>query len=450
MRPTREAWRLARAAVVAAALAALPLAGCGDLLEVPDPDVATPGSVQNEASLPVVLAGALGDFQVAYGGYQGGGGGSGEGQILVSGLLADELRHTGTFETRQQIDLRSIRLDNSLLEQVFRELERARASAVRASDLFQQFQPDSAGHALALALEGYTYIFSAENYCSGVPVSTLTESGELQFGAPLPTDSLLNRAIDRFQRALTIAQTANDADLASLARVGWARAQLDLGDMAGAAQTAAPVPTSFEFLIEHSVNTTRQNNGVWYMNINAGRYSAVTNEDVNGLDFLQTPPDPRVPWQVGTRAPFDQTLNIPLLFQLKYPDRASPTVLADGIEARLIQAEAALAKGQSAAYLPTLNTLRATVGLAPLPDPGTPAARVNQFFRERAFWLYLTSHRLGDLRRLVRQYGRSAASVFPTGEYYRPGLQYGTDVNLPVPEVEQNNPLFQACLDRNA
>ena len=449
-RSERGARQPARAALAAAVVVLLPLAACSDLLEVPDPDVATPGSVENEAALPVVLAGAISDFQVAYGGYQGAGGAQGEGQILVSGLLADELLHTGTFETRQQIDRRAIRLDNSLLEQVFREVQRARASAERASNLFQEFQPNDAGHALALALEGYTYIFFAENYCSGVPISTLTEGGQTEFGPPLPTDSLLNRAISRFQAALGVAEAAADAETMNLARVGWARALLDLGDVTGAAAAAAPVPTDFQFLIEHSANTTRQNNGVWYMNINAGRYSAVTNESGEGLDFLQPTPDPRVPWQVGTRPPFDETINIPLLFQLKYPDRASATVLADGIEARLIEAEAALAQGQSAAYLSTLNTLRGTVGLGALTDPGTPAARVDQFFRERAFWLYLTSHRLGDLRRLVRQYGRNPEQVFPSGDYYRPGISYGTDVNIPVPEVEQNNPQFQGCIDRNA
>jgi hypothetical protein len=38
------------------------------LLDVPDPAVATPGSLQSEASLPVLLAGAQGDFQVAFAG----------------------------------------------------------------------------------------------------------------------------------------------------------------------------------------------------------------------------------------------------------------------------------------------------------------------------------------------------------------------------------------------
>jgi hypothetical protein len=71
-------------------------------------------------------------------------------------------------------------------------------------------------------------------------------------------------------------------------------------------------------------------------------------------------------------------------------------------------------------------------------------------FSERAFWFFATGHRLGDLRRLVRQYGRAAESVFPTGAYFKGGT-YGPDVNLPIPFDELNNPLAQSgCLDREA
>jgi hypothetical protein len=66
--------------------------------------------------------------------------------------------------------------------------------------------------------------------------------------------------------------------------------------------------------------------------------------------------------------------------------------------------------------------------------------------------LFGTSHRLGDLRRLIRQYGRDAESVFPTGDYNplgaAAGTLYGTDVNLPVPFEETNNPKYSGCLDR--
>jgi hypothetical protein len=57
--------------------------------------------------------------------------------------------------------------------------------------------------------------------------------------------------------------------------------------------------------------------------------------------------------------------------------------------------------------------------------------------------MYLTAHRVGDLRRLIRQYNRGAESVFPTGAYFKGG-PYGADVSVPVPQAEQNNPNFKA------
>jgi hypothetical protein len=53
---------------------------------------------------------------------------------------------------------------------------------------------------------------------------------------------------------------------------------------------------------------------------------------------------------------------------------------------------------------------------------------------------------------LIRQYGRAANTVFPTGGWHKGG-NYGTDVNLPNPQAEENNPNVPAghtCLDRNA
>jgi len=120
----------------------------------------------------------------------------------------------------------------------------------------------------------------------------------------------------------------------------------------------------------------------------------------------------------------------------------------------MIEAEAQLAAGNTAGALATLNAARTTVtGLAPLADAGTTDARVNQLFRERAMWLFGRGYRLGDMRRLIRQYGRSAAAVFPVGVWHKGG-NYGTDVNFPVPQAELNNPNLPSgantCLDRNA
>jgi hypothetical protein len=74
---------------------------------------------------------------------------------------------------------------------------------------------------------------------------------------------------------------------------------------------------------------------------------------------------------------------------------------------------------------------------------------VNLLFNERARWLWLTAHRLSDLRRLIRQYNRPADTVFPTGPYFKVQFTvYGTDVNFPIPIDELNNPNFTQCTDR--
>ncbi|HEX9608385.1 MAG TPA: hypothetical protein VF962_14250, partial [Gemmatimonadaceae bacterium] len=80
-------------------------------------------------------------------------------------------------------------------------------------------------------------------------------------------------------------------------------------------------------------------------------------------------------------------------------------------------------------------------------------SEVDLLFRERAFWLWSTGHRLADLRRLVRPvadggFGRAENAVFPNGPYAKGG-SYGTDKFLVIPLAERNNPQFTGCLDRN-
>jgi hypothetical protein len=74
---------------------------------------------------------------------------------------------------------------------------------------------------------------------------------------------------------------------------------------------------------------------------------------------------------------------------------------------------------------------------------------VSLHFREKAFWTFGRGQRLGDLRRLVRQYGRPQDQVFPVGVHYKGG-SYGSDVNLPVVTDEGNNPNFDGCTNRDA
>jgi len=215
----------------------------------------------------------------------------------------------------------------------------------------------------------------------------------------------------------------------------------------------AGVPESFVYDIGASTNAAVENNGIWNYTFNNAAFSMADMEGTNGLPFVSAN-DPRV--QSFNTGNFGSNGKTILVQQQLYTSQSSPTPLATGIEAQLIIAENQLALGQNAASLATLNALRTTVaGLAPLAPQATAAARVSQLYYERAFWMYLTSHRVADMRRLIRQYGTNAGynytpeTVFPIG-LTDIGNPYGTSVNFQIPVQEQANPNFHGCLNIGA
>jgi hypothetical protein len=80
--------------------------------------------------------------------------------------------------------------------------------------------------------------------------------------------------------------------------------------------------------------------------------------------------------------------------------------------------------------------------MAALAVPATQKLAEDLYFREKAFWTFSRGQRLGDMRRLIRSMVGRQDQVFPVGEHYRGG-NYGADVNLPVPQAEENNPALE-------
>ena len=457
--------------VLLAAGLLLPLSGCGDLLKVNDPDIVTPGNLSDASVLPTVRAGAIGDFDLAYTGSGAQGSGGVEGIIMTSGMLGDEWVNSETFPDRIATDARRNTTDNASMQTVFRNIQRGRRATELAANSYVTLLADpttNSGYAEMLALAGFTYVFMAENYCSGVPVSQSNADGSLSYGSPLTTTELYDTAMARFNLALT--STAS-ASILNLARVGLGRAQNDLGQFAAAATTVAAVPVSFAYTFAHDENTPRQNNGVFQANVTNERYSVADKEGINGFPYRSVA-DPRTPFIRTPSNDLGFDSRTPQYDNLRYGDRSATVTVATGAEASLLRAEAALQTGDTLAgggFLATLNGPRqavpaltyfdsdrpgiaATGTLAPLTaaDIVTAGGAVNLLFAERARWLWLTAHRLSDMRRLIRQYGRATESVFPTGAYFKPPYPtYGTDVNFPVPIDEENNPNFTSCIDRN-
>lgn len=438
----------------------LALTACSGLLDVETPDIARPEDLTSGPGLAALRAGAFGDFSLTYGG-DASPSDAQEGQILATGLFTDEFKKTGTDPQRIAYDAR--RPDpngvGAKLTNFFANLHRARYAAEATAAAYTAAAPDDMDDVVAemMNLSGFVYVFLGETFCSGVPVSTLTSSGDIEYGAGLTTEELFQRAVERFDAAIASAQAAGSADLENLARVGKGRAQVNLGQFAAAATTVASVPTSFRYDIRHATTTRRNQNAVFFAINQLERWSVANNKGGNGIDYQDVfdSGDPRTPWVIAPDGlGFDRTAG-PQYYQLLYTSLTASIPLAKGVEARLIQAEAALDAGDIAAFENTHNALRATLGVAAVgpidADTMTAAQRVDFQFRERALWMYATGHRLGDMRRLIRQYGRTESTVFPSGPYYRPQYPtFGTDVNFPVPFSETNNPNYSGCIDRDA
>jgi hypothetical protein len=436
--------RLTRALRGGAVVASVAALGACDL-NVSDPSVVRPEQLEAEASLPTLFGGAIGDFAVAYAGDASAGD---EGIILAGGLRADEFLNIDTFTTRQEIDQGNIQEENSSNALVFRALQRARVSTERAAERYAAVNSNDARRSLARSLAGFTYALLGENYCSGIPFTRYNEDGTFAFGAPLTTLQVFDTALQRFTTALTEAQAARDSRAQNLARVGRGRALVNLGRFAEAATAVQDVPLDFSYDLEFSTNTERQGNAVYYLNVINNRFGVADLEGQNGLPFVSAG-DPRLPTEDTGDVGLDG--ETPLIFQLKYPTRTSNIPVATGIEAALIRAEARLQANDAAGFVTQINALRSAAGLDRITQSASAPRRALEdvLFTERAFWLFGTGHRLGDMRRLLRApYNRTFATVFPTGTYFKGGGNYGNEANLPIPFDERNNPNFKGCQSR--
>ena len=450
-------WRAGLLAGVLAAATTVTACNTEEVLNVTAPDLINPSDVNTAAAADALRLGALYRFQVATTGTTGTN--SGDTEFLVGGMLADEWRSSDTFLQRNQIDSRNITTDNAEVDGPYRLTQRVRLASTQAIEQLQKFNAPGWQIAQMYIIKAYAENQLAEDFCSGVPFSTVQDGVEV-FGSPTSTNEALALALahtDSALKAIT-GTTANDVSMRNAAKVLAGRILINLGQFKAAGDTVASVPTNYAWVNQHSDNTVY--NAAWSFNNSVGRLFVGNGEGTNGINFYGAN-DPRLPVCaiIGTTKtgcgtdtpvakPFDPSTPPgppALAIQQKWPTRTSSVNLMTGIEARLIEAEAAFKAGNPALEIQKLNQARTEGGVtglaANLTDPGTDAGRVDLLFNERAFWLYGTGHRLGDLRRLVRQYSRGAESVYPTGSWWKGG-NYGKQVTLPIPQSEETNPNY--------
>lgn len=478
-RGRRLGWR--RGAWGIAALLLLGGTGCSldSLLkndELPE-DVSDPSATESPSGALAAYYATLSYFRTAFG--------VDDKFVEAVGALTDELQSRGA--SLAPFDRRALPETETDYANNYSNLNRVRGQAGQAIGLLTDYLPDQPALASHLyAVLGYAEIFLAELYCSGIPLSTVDYNGDFTLRPGSTTEEVLIHATALFDTALALA--GDSTQFEQLARLGQARARLGLGTYTAAAAAVAGVPDDYRYEVSYTniftPDSTRRSNFARTSPSNSNLWFNRTIPNVeggNGLDW-RTSDDPRT--RVTQRGSSTE------LGPHYHPDKydtagSSPIVLASGVEARLIEAEADLQAGGST-WLTTLNALRTDGtfsvdtqvvsvdemvdppdttfaydtlwnagsggydGLAPLADPGTAEGRVDLLFRERGFWLFLTGQRQGDLRRLIRQYGRLESQVYPVGTHGPSGLPYGGDVTVPIPTTEFANPLYTGCFSRGA
>ncbi len=481
---------------------ATPLACNTDkLVEVNDPSGVTPEGTQNPQAIPSLVAGAYRQF---IGGYDGLG--LGDAFLTMSASITDEFYWGDTFTTRNAADHRSLQptVLGNISDAAYGRLQQARFNSRRAYAAVDGATTPATGSADTATLaqlrtiEAYTFLTLSDGWCGDVPFSRQPDTGPIdptlvEYQPGIGTVAMYDSATVKFDQALTLDPTNR------LAAIGKGRALVNEGRYAEAAAAVAAVPTLYVFLLEHSTNTSDENNpsfalqdnGRWGLsNLEGGTNAAgtaavspasntpaLTAPSAEGIPFRALR-DPRVPWELRNNPPAGACFSssIRCFIDDNNPSLDADIPLASGVEARLIEAENDLNTGDIPAMIAKLNALRAAVipilavlhpqqkqtfkdasgaiVLAPIADPADPtttaaqqfAARRDLLFRERALWLFNTGHRIGDLRRLSRNYGLATNAVFPSGFHFRGG-SYGNDVAYPVPFNETNNTKFDpaAC-----
>lgn len=439
------------------------LGACDGILNVDDSGIIVPGDLDaaGTAAVPALVNGMVGNYHSALGSI-----------IRYAAMLTDEMIMSETFETNLQVDRRRILVNNaSLTGSLYTPIHRARLQADTTVVLLQRHQQNPAfdtisvqlteGIALGKLYGGYTRIWLAELYCWSILTGMFPEE------APVLPNDRMRDALIFLEQAEGIAAAAGLANIRLAAITGQARAHLWLRNFATAAILANQVPRDFTFRAEYSNNNPGQYNELYAvtwgdaaairMTVGDGTSSLRGNERWEHFDRFVALNLLRVRPSGFTAFVSSIPVNLQMLYNR--PDRE--VLVASGVEAQLIRAEAAVRAGQTSAAATLLNdlrsdySLRATIrwgvtpptgasGLDSLTLTGNLRPDVKRVADERARELWLTGDRQTTSRRLRRD--PLFIDLYPP---VKTGIGGGDDVAFPIVQLELDaNPrlsLADAC-----
>lgn len=337
----------------------------------------------------------------------------------------------------------------------YNDLQATRARAGHARYFMKRQVDTTLNYAISAAYsyEGYAIMMLAENLCSGIPLSEALYGQDAVYGKALPSDSLFLIAVSKFDSALAL--NYDSLRFRTLAQVGKARALTSLGRYKEAASAVSDIQQADVYNLQYTQMVTpgqtlqEPADAFWTTTVSSSArtsnqgHEIINREGGNGMVWFSNTasPDPRLPLSVDGL----------VVRQSKFPTGAVSFKLASWIDAKMIEAEYLLSI-DDLNWIEPINAARRTINLPDTVSPATFSEKIDLLFRERALWFYGQATRLSDMRRLVRQYGRSVNSVFPVGGYTRAYtiFAYG-DAVVFIPNVEEfrNNYNYSGCINRN-
>lgn len=362
--------RIYRPAVLALGL--LSLAGCE--FSATNPRAITQDDLDNAGALTALVTGAVGESDQAY-----------HRSVMLSGLLSDELTAAGTWTSWIQADRQGV-IDlyaaggdgQNIADDWWTPLQRSRRLAEEAYDQVQAYMPAGQREplaALARLYSGQAYRDIGEYFCRAAynagPEVARTESLEL--------------AAEHLTEALELASAAGVDSIANAAHLARARVYLSLGQADAALADAQAVPAGFVWYARYR-EASREFNGA-FVTLNQLGQGTVSEE-------LAKIADPRIAVEpAGVAA--DQVT--PRYDQKKF-GKTGDVVRGSWQEARLIEAEIRLDRGEVAAAEGLINQVRAAAGV-PQVSVSTAAEARQALRAERRYELFLSGERMLDMRR---------------------------------------------------
>jgi hypothetical protein len=443
MRPSRFV------AITATVLATGLFAACDSekLLEVRSPTRVPAEALESDpANANLFVNSAIANFDCALGSY-----------IVAGGLIGEELQDATQTASRYPYDQRNVQPDQAHYSTfgceaigVYAPLQTARVSANsirRRLEGWTDVQVDAANAnrrrellATAAAYEAYAILLLGEGFCT-TTISTIDlATGSTEYGGELSRAEAFTQAEERFTQAITEAQAVNATAILNLARVGRARARLNLAVTNGAVTNAAKfaeagtdaaaVPAAFAHNMTASAAISRRENRVWAQN-NPLSFPTSVGPRYRGLN------DPRVPVVDAGRTAAGTGLAI--WQQNKFATAGASIPIASGDEAQLIVAEVDANNVATAANaVAIINVFRARGNQGAYAGGLTPAELRAEIIEQRRRELFLEGQHLGDLFRYGIQPTPATNSAFHGGGVYRDQLC------MPLPNVERfNNPVLR-------